>query len=159
MLRAVHSPSPAVPLHVPAERELPITLESVRAAALQQLKETGLLSPAEYAGVEGTAGLQDILQSVEEIISRDITARPQADKVTGILKSFLQRLGRFESAIDMLVGSMPQVFGFNLVGVIWGSLKVFIAVSPWSLFQNCSPRADWGVDRACQRWCGRSTLG
>ena len=138
-------------LHAPAGRELPITLESVRAAALQQLKETGLLPPAEYARVEGAAGLQDILQSVEEIISRDITTRHQADKVTGILKSFLQRLGRFESAIDMLVGSMPQVFGFNLAGVIWGSLKLFIAVSPWSFFRSCFPKADRGVDRACQR--------
>ena len=124
-------------LHAPTARESPITLESVRAAALQQLKETGLLSPTEYAGVEGAASLQDILQSVDEIISRDIAARSQAEKVTGILKSFLQRLGRFESAIDTLVGSMPQVFGFNLAGVIWGSLKVFIAVSPWSFFQNC----------------------
>ena len=117
-------------LHAPVERELPITLESVRAAALQQLKETGLLSPAECARVESTADLQDILQSVDEIVSRDITTRPQAEKVTGVLKSLLQRLGRFESAIDMLVGSMPQVCGFNLVGVIWGSLKLFIAVSP-----------------------------
>ena len=115
-------------LHVPAERELPITLDSVRAAALQQLK--GLLSPAEYAMVEGNANLKDIFQSVDEIISRHITTRPQAEKVTGVLKSLLQRLKRFESAIDTLVDSMPQVCGFNLVGVIWGSLKVFIAVSP-----------------------------
>ena len=144
-------------LHLPAEQELPITLESVRAAALQQLK--GLLSPAEYARVEGNADLKDILQSVDEIISRHITTRPQAEKVTGVLKSLLQRLKRFESAIDTLVDSMPQVFGFNLVGVIWGSLKVFIAVSPWSLFWNCFPRANWGVDRGCQRRCCRSTLG
>ena len=129
-------------LHVLAERELPITLDNVRAAALQQLKETGLLSPAEYARVGGTADLQDILQSVDEIISRDITSRPQAEKVTGVLKSLFQRVKRFESAIDMLVGSMPQVFGFNLVGVIWGSLKVFIAVSPWSLYRSCIPMAD-----------------
>jgi hypothetical protein len=132
-------------LHAPAEldeREAPITLESVRAAALQQLKETGLLSPAEYAGVEGTVGLQDILQSVDEIISRDITTRPQAKKVTGVLKSLLQRLGKFESAVDMLAGSMPQICGFNLVGMIWGSLKLFIAVSPWSFFRSCFPRAD-----------------
>ena len=112
-------------------RESPMTLEDVRAAALQQLKETGLLSPAEYAGVEGTADLQVIFQSVDETISQDINARHLAEKATGVLKSFLQRVGRFESAVDMLAGSMPQVCGFNLVGVIWGSLKLFIAVSPW----------------------------
>jgi hypothetical protein len=117
-------------------------LESVRAAALQQLKETGLLSSAEYAGVEGTAGLQDILQSVDEIISRDITTRPQAEKVTGVLKSLFQRLGKFESAIDMLAGSMPQVCGFNLVGMIWGSLKLFIAVSSGFFLSECFPRTD-----------------
>jgi hypothetical protein len=126
-------------LHAPAEleeQESPTTLERVRAAALQQLKETGLLTPAEYAGVEGTASLQDILRSVDEINLRDITTRPQAKKITGVLKSLFQRLGKFESAVDMLAGSMPQVCGFNLVGIIWGSLKLFIAVSPRSFFRG-----------------------
>jgi hypothetical protein len=129
---------PAV--HAPAEleREMPITLESVRVAALQQLKATGVLSPAEYAQVEGTAGLQDILQSVDAVISRYIITRPHAGKVTGVLKSLLQRLGRFESAVDMLAGSMPQACGFNLVGIIWGSLKLFIAVSFWFSFRAAS---------------------
>ena len=118
-----------------------MTRESVHAAALQQLEETGVLSPADYARVEGAAGLQEILQSVDEIILRDIKTRPQAEKATGVVKSLLRRLGKFESAVDMLAGSMPQACGFNLVGMIWGSLKLFITVRPLSFFQSCFQRA------------------
>jgi hypothetical protein len=106
--------------------ESSFTLQSVHDAALKQLKDMHCLSPADYQRVEGANRLQDILESTA---FRDASARIKTEKSRISLKSLLERLGKFEPAIDMLAQSMPQVFGLSLVGIIWGSLKILLTVS------------------------------
>jgi len=84
------------------------------------------LSPDDYQRLDGTCRLQDILGSVDSTVSQSLNARSDAKNV---FKKFLERLGKFESAIDIVAQSMPQVSGFSLVGLIWGFLKVFLIVS------------------------------
>jgi hypothetical protein len=99
----------------------PLTLQSVHDDAIKQLQDAGRLSAADYERIEG-ATLQEVLASVDNAVTRNPNAR-------GVFKSLLERLGKFENAIDMLVQSSPQILGLSLVGLIWGSLKIFLVVS------------------------------
>jgi hypothetical protein len=102
----------------------PLTLQSVHDDAIKQLQDASRLSSADYLRIEG-ATLQEVLASVDNTIARNVNAA----KIGGVFKSLLERLGKFEKAIDMLAQSTPQVLGLNLVGLIWGSLKIFLVVS------------------------------
>ena len=55
-------------------------------------------------------------------------------RIGGVFKSLLERLGKFEAAIDMLAQASPQVLGLNLVGLIWGSLKILLVVSSFLIW-------------------------
>jgi hypothetical protein len=102
----------------------PLTLQSVHDNAIKRLQDAGRLSSADYDRINGT-DLQGILASVDDAIAQTTNAV----KVGRVFKSLLERLGKFESAIDMLAQSSPQVLGLSLVGLIWGSLKIFLVVS------------------------------
>jgi hypothetical protein len=109
-------------------------MKDVHAAALKQLeahRDAGRLSPDDYKKIEGTTGLQDYLDSVDDAITQYAGVHRRAGRVPAVVRSLLQRLKRFESAIDMLAQSSPSVMGLNLVGLIWGSLKVLLIVSRW----------------------------
>ena len=72
-----------------------------------------------------------MFDSVNEAISQHngLHGTGIADKFRRVFNSLLERLGKFETAIDMLAQSMPQVMGLSLVGIIWGSIKVLLIVS------------------------------
>ena len=69
--------------------------------------------------------LQETLASVEDTVAQ----KARTAKIGGVFKSLLERLSKFETAIDMLAQSSPQVLGLSLVGLIWGSLKILLVVS------------------------------
>jgi hypothetical protein len=103
----------------------PLTLQSVQDDAIKQLQDAGRLSATDYKRIDGTT-LEGLLASVDNTVARNTNA-------IGVFRSLLERLGKFEKAIDMLVQSSPQVLGLSLVGLIWGSLKVFLVVSHYVL--------------------------
>jgi hypothetical protein len=102
----------------------PLTLQSVHDDAIKQLQDEGRLSAADYQRIEGTT-LERVLALVDNAVARTTNAA----KIGGVFRSLLERLGKFERAIDMLAQSSPQVLGLSLVGLIWGSLKIFLVVS------------------------------
>ena len=69
--------------------------------------------------------LQEILASVEDTVAQ----KASVARIKGVVKSLLERLSKFEIAIDVLASSSPHVFGLSLIGLIWGSLKIFLVVS------------------------------
>jgi len=101
------------------------TLQSVRDDAIKQLRDAGRLSSTDYERAGSPTYLEDILASVDATAIQNTTAA----KARGVLKSLLERVGKFETTIDMLAQSAPQVFGLSLVGLIWGSLKILLTVS------------------------------
>jgi hypothetical protein len=113
----------------PTDLESPYTLKSIHDNALRRLEATGI-SPDDYKKAESKS-LQNTFDSVTEAISQhnDLQGTGIADKFRPVLNSLLERLGKFETAIDMLAQSMPQVMGLSLVGIIWGSIKVLLVVS------------------------------
>jgi hypothetical protein len=72
-----------------------------------------------------------MLDSVTEAISQhnSLHGTGITDKFGRVFRSLFERLGKFETAIDMLAQSMPQVMGLSLVGIIWGSIKILLVVS------------------------------
>jgi hypothetical protein len=104
-------------------------LKTIHVDALKRLQATGI-SADDYKKVE-SRNLQNMFDSVTEAISQrnDLRGTAIADKLGRVFRSLLERLGKFETAIDMLAQSMPQIMGLSLVGVVWGSIKVLIIVS------------------------------
>jgi hypothetical protein len=107
----------------------PLTLQNVHDDAIKQLQDAGRLSPDGYRRIEGTT-LQDILVAVDTVVARTTNVT----RIGGVFKSLLERLGKFEAAIDMLAQSSPQVLGLSLVGLIWGSLKILLVVSSFLIW-------------------------
>ena len=87
------------------------------------------MSADDYERMEKKS-LQNIFDSVSEAISQhnELYGTGIADKFRRVFGSLLERLGKFETAIDMLAQSMPQVMGLSLVGIIWGSIKILLVV-------------------------------
>jgi hypothetical protein len=113
----------------------PLTLQNVHDDAIKQLQDAGRLSPDDYRRIEGTT-LQDILVAVDTVVARTTNVT----RIGGVFKSLLERLGKFEAAIDMLAQSSPQVLGLSLVGLIWGSLKILLVVSSFLIWLSTSLR-------------------
>jgi hypothetical protein len=113
----------------------PLTLQSVHDDAIKQLQEGGHLSSPDYQRVE-CATLQEVLVSVDNTVAQN----KRGAKIGGVFKSLLERLGKFEKAIDMLAQSSPQVLVLSLVGLIWGSLKIFLVVSRYLRLRLSSQR-------------------
>jgi hypothetical protein len=104
----------------------PLTLQNVHDDAIKQLQNVGRLSSDEYTRIAGTT-LQDRLTAIDTAV-KDARST-NAARIGGVFKSLLGRLEKFESAIDILAQSSPQILGLSLVGLIWGSLKILLVVS------------------------------
>ena len=111
----------------------PLTLQNVHDDAIKQLQDARRLSPDDYRRIEGTT-LQDILVATDAVVARTTSVM----RIGGVFKSLLERLGKFEAAIDMLAQSSPQVLGLSLVGLIWGSLKILLVVSSFLIWLSTS---------------------
>jgi hypothetical protein len=104
----------------------PLTLQTVHDDAIKQLQDVGRLSSDDYSRILGTT-LQDILAAVDTAVTDTRSTNPA--RIGHVFKSLLERLGKFEGAIDILAQSLPQVLGLSLIGLIWGSLKILLVVS------------------------------
>ena len=109
------------------------TLEGIYEGAISQLrafKDAGYLSPAEYEWLLKTEKPQDVLDTLQEAIQKNVALRADTKRrARSVLEPLLLRLERFSSAIDMLAQSSPQAIGLNPVGLIWGSVRFLLVVS------------------------------
>jgi hypothetical protein len=108
-------------------------LESIYAEAIGQLRtlrDIGRLSSSDYDMLTKAKGPQDMLAFVDEAIKISQAAHPDAKKrISAVVEPLLQRLERFGSAIDMIVQSLPQIHGLNLIGLVWGGIRFMMVVS------------------------------
>jgi hypothetical protein len=107
------------------------TLETIYAGALKQIEDlrlTSKITQAEFDIVKQTTTPQQFLESIKEQGNADKGFPVSRSKITEAIQPLLLQLERFGSAIDMLAQSSPQIAGVNLVGLIWGSLKLLIVV-------------------------------
>ncbi|TDL21247.1 TPR-like protein [Rickenella mellea] len=109
------------------------TLDDIYKDALKKLRDlhdAGSISVADFEIIMGTTRPQDVLASVNEAISNHSGADATApERIFKVAKPMLERMERFGSALDILVTSLPQVAGFNPVGIIWGCLKFVICIA------------------------------
>jgi hypothetical protein len=108
------------------------TLKSVYEDAILQLKELkddGRLSQADFDMITGLSQPPDVLALIADKMRYTKSDSNKKQRLFQIVGPSLLRLERFCSAIDVLAQSSPQMLGLNLVGLIWGSLKLTIVVS------------------------------
>ena len=109
------------------------TLEGIYEDAISQLrafKDAGYLSPTEYESLLKAEKPEDILDTLQEAIEKNVSLHADTKRrAQSVLEPLLLRLERFSSAIDMLAQSSPQAMGLNLVGLIWGSVRFLLVVS------------------------------
>lgn len=116
------------------------TLDSIYAEAIGQLKtlrDSGRLSSSDYDMLTTTKSPQDVLTFVDEAIKKSNAAHPIAKtRIGAVVEPLLQRLERFGAAIDMIVQSLPQIHGMNLIGLVWGGIKFVVVVSQFRDFDR-----------------------
>ena len=109
------------------------TLEDIYEDAINQLracKDAGHLSPADYESLMKTEKPEDILDTLQEAIEKNVALHTDTKRrAQSVLEPLLLRLERFSSTIDILAQSSPQAMGLNLVGLIWGSVRFLLVVS------------------------------
>jgi hypothetical protein len=109
------------------------TLEDIYEDAicrLGALRDAGHLSPADYELLLKTEKPDDVLDTLQEAIQKNAALRADTkQRARSVLEPLLLRLERFSSAIDMLAQSSPQAMCLNLVGLIWGSMRLLLVVS------------------------------
>jgi hypothetical protein len=109
------------------------TLEDIYVDAISQLracKDTGHLSSADYELLMKTEKPEDILDTLQEAIEKNVSLHTDTKRrAQSVLEPLLLRLERFSSTIDILAQSSPQAMGLNLVGLIWGSVRFLLGVS------------------------------
>jgi len=109
------------------------TLESIYVDALKQLdalKADRRLSEDDFKIVTTTTSPAEILDLVNKSILKNALAEPTVKKrIVEVVEPLLLRLERFGAVIDMIVQSTPQIFGLNLVGLVWGSIMYLMVVS------------------------------
>ncbi len=101
------------------------TLKTVYNDALREvteLHERGKLSDEYYDTIVNTKNTDDLLAPLK-------TKLEARKDIAPIVQSALARLKRYGGCIDMLAQTMPQAFGVNIVGMLWGSLKFVIVIA------------------------------
>ena len=111
----------------------PYTLETIYNEALQEVKSlhaSGKLSQVYDDIFTTTKTPQDLLSIVHRVNERRTEKQSQSKHALyNAVSSTVKRLDRYAGAIDMLAQSSPQAFGLNIVGLIWGSLKVLLVIA------------------------------
>lgn len=108
------------------------TLKSVYEDAVLQLKalkDDGNLSQTDFGMITGLNQPPDVLALIDDKMRYTKSDSNKKQTLFQIVGPSLLRLQRFCNAIDVLAQSSPQMLGLNLVGLIWGSLKLMIVVS------------------------------
>jgi hypothetical protein len=107
------------------------TLETIYADAVKQtedLRLTNKITQAEFEIVEQTTTPQQFLESIMNQANAKKSSVTNFPKMVAAIRPLLLQLERFGSALDMLAQSTPQIVGVNLLGLIWGSLRLLIVV-------------------------------
>jgi hypothetical protein len=119
---------------------------------LQQLQAADRLSSQDLSVLTGTKSGVDVLEFAKRVVAdreSDSKIKQKMDKVIGPL---IERLKRFEGAIDALIGAVPKPMGADVAGLLWGSLKFVLLVSNPS-----SPILEMSLMQLLNRW--PETLG
>ena len=112
-----------------------LTLEVIHTNALtmlQQLRNSNQLSQQDYEAITGTSNLHSFSTLLLDATSLEHEERRswwRKNKIQGLVESILFRFERFGRALDILAQSSPAVLGFNVLGLLWGSLRFIITVS------------------------------
>ena len=105
---------------------------------LHRLRDSNRLSQQDYEIITGTYNLQNLDKLLQAAISRGndkIRSESEKKKVQGAMESILFRFERFGKALDMLAQSSPALMGINVLGFVWGSVRLVITVSA----RSCLP--------------------
>ena len=109
------------------------TLETIYDEAMKEVKDlhsSGKLPDEYYNIIIQTKRPEDLHRVVEEEDKRRVKSQTQAKHGLNIIvSSTVKKLDRYASAIDMIAQSLPQALGFNIVGLVWGSLKVLTVIA------------------------------
>ncbi|KAF7986442.1 hypothetical protein HWV62_31201 [Athelia sp. TMB] len=106
-------------------------LESIYQDALNQLQSMrvrGQITSADYDLITTTRKPSEILGAVQGAIASQ-THSDARSRVSQVVEPLLERLERFGSAIDMIVGAVPQIMGVSVLGLVWGSFKFLMIMA------------------------------
>ncbi len=109
------------------------TLETVYDEAMEEVKAlhaSGKLPDEYYTSIINTKRPQDLHLIVEEENKRQVVGQTRAKRsLNTMVSSTVKKLERYAGAIDMIAQSSPQALGLNIVGLVWGSLKVLMIIA------------------------------
>lgn len=109
------------------------TLETIYDEAMKEIKDlhsSGKLPDEYYNIIIQTKLPEDLRRVVEEEDKRRVDSQTRAKRgLNTMVSSTVKKLDRYASAIDMIAQSLPQALGFNIVGLVWGSLKVLTVIA------------------------------
>ena len=109
------------------------TLETIYNEAIKEvmdLHSSGKLPDEYYNIIIQTKRPEDLHRLVEEEDKRRVESQTLAKRgLNTMVSSTVKKLDRYASAIDMIAQSLPQALGFNIVGLVWGSLKVLTVIA------------------------------
>ncbi|KAF7966513.1 hypothetical protein HWV62_38096, partial [Athelia sp. TMB] len=106
-------------------------LESIYQDALNQLQSMrvrGQITSADYDLITTTRKPSEILGTVQGAIASQMQSDART-RVSQVLEPLLERLERFGSAMDMIVGAVPQIMGVSVLGLVWGSFKFLMIMA------------------------------
>ena len=108
-------------------------LETIYNEAMEEVKAlhaSGKLSDEYYSGLISTKRPEDLQLIVEEENKRRVEGQTRAKRgLNTIVSSTVEKLERYAGAIDMIAQSSPQALGLNIVGLVWGSLKILMIIA------------------------------
>lgn len=109
------------------------TLETIYDEAMEEVKAlhaSGKLPDEYYNIISGMERPEDLHVIIEEENKRRVEGQTRAKRrINSIVPSTVKKLERYVGAIDMIAQSSPQALGLNIVGLVWGSLKVLMIIA------------------------------
>lgn len=109
------------------------TLETIYDEAMEEVRAlhaSGKLSDEYYNSIIRTKQPEDLHLIVDEENKQRVESQTRAKRsLNTVVSSTVKKLERYASAIDMIAQSSPQALGLNIVGLVWGSLKVLTVIA------------------------------
>ena len=109
------------------------TLETIYNEAMEEVKAlhaSGKLSDQYYSSLIQTKGPENLHFIVEKENKQRVEGQTRITRsLNTTVSSVVEKLERYAGAIDMIAQSSPQALGLNIVGLVWGSLKVLTIIA------------------------------
>ena len=109
------------------------TLETIYNEAMEEvnaLHASSKLPDEYYTSIIHTKRPEDLHLLVEEENKRRVESQTRAKRTLNtMVSSTVKKLERYAGAIDMIAQSSPQALGLNVVGLVWGSLKILMIIA------------------------------